>query len=194
MAKKVKHSDEDLKIIKEADKEIKKIGRRDLRKVSDIKIGEVIAFKYKNPKTKDKMKKFDASPLCIVVDVFTHKGEKYMYAVNLHWIKPDKKRKEVWEFIIDNYIKLDVETTKNKKVVKKRFIKLVYNQIRDYGFLKNSIMANNAFRMYILKRMTDVRRVPLKFYKKMFTKDWKNAARARWAYQSKGHKIKGYLK
>jgi len=88
---------------KVADKEIKKIGRRDLRKVSSIQTGEVITFKYKDPKTKLQMSKYDASPLTIVIDTWTKDGTRYMFGVNLHWLKPKTMTK-----VFDHILKIGI--------------------------------------------------------------------------------------
>ncbi len=172
----------------------KAIGRRQLRKVSQLQAGTIVVFRYQDPKTKDQMELFDASPLVVVLDTYTKKGVSYMLGVNLHWVKPQKKRKEVFQIIIEKYLKLDWVNTKNLKMVKKRFIDMVYSDIKGSGQLSGAILngENSALRLYIVKRAKDIRLLPLKHYNILFGPQGKNMARSRWSHLSKGHKIKGY--
>lgn len=177
-------------ILLEADEELKSISKNSLKKVSELTIGDVISFKY-NAKHKDKYEKYDANPLAIVIDVFVSKGQEYMYAINLHWITPPSVKARMFEIIVKNYLKLDFAVAKNFKLLKKRFIRMTYNDIKNDPQLSKYVLQgkDSAFRMYITKRMKDVRRVPIKYYNIIFTSKGKNLARARWAYKSKGFKI-----
>lgn len=178
------------KILKEADAAVKKIGRRDFRKKAKLQTGDLIVFKYKDPVTMNRMKKFDVSPLAIVVKTFVRKGKSYMYAVNLHWVSTTS-RKKVFDHIIDNYFALATEIG-TEQMKAKRLIRMTYDKIKSDGTLRKEVLGNNAFRLYLTNLMSDVRYVPIKYYKKIFTKDLTSSLKARWAHQSKGYIVKGY--
>ena len=133
------------------------------------------------------MKKFDAHPLSIVVKTFKHKSKDYMFAINLHWLSPTS-RKKVWEYILDNYFNMASDITSDKMRTRK-LVRMTYNQIKGDAKLKKEVLGNNAFRLYLQHIMTDVRYVPVKYYKEIFKTDVQNILRARWSYQEKDYVI-----
>jgi len=181
---------------KTQDTEIDKaISRKKLRKVSDISPGTVIVYKYKDPKTKDTMEKFDASPLVVVLDTYKKKGESYMLGINLHWITPPKVKKKVFEIIVNNYLKLDWKNTKNLKMIKRRFITLTYDKLKSDSQIAKYILGkgkSSPLRLYLVNRMKMVRLLPIKFFNILFGPQGKNINRSRWSFLSNNHKIKHY--
>jgi len=169
------------KLLKEADTAIKKIGLKDFRKKSKLETGDLIYYKYLDPVTK--MKKFDASPLAIVVKTFKRNGKGYMFAVNLHWMKP-KDRLKTWNYILNNYYNMASDITSDKMRTRK-LVRLTYNQIKSDATLNKAVLGRNAFRLYLQHIMKGVRYVPQKYYKKIFGKDVQNILRSRWAKQEK---------
>ena len=178
------------KLLKQADNEVKKIGRRDFRKKAKLETGDVIVYKYKDPVTMKQMKKFDVSPLVVVVKTFNRNGKSYMFGINLHWVSTGSREK-VFNHIIDNYFALATEIG-SEKVKTKKLIRLTYDKIKADGTLRKEVLGNNAFRLYLTHIMSDVRYVPIKYYNQIFKADLSSALRARWAFQSKGYIVKGY--
>ncbi len=181
---------DEAKLLKQADNEIKKIGRRSFLKKSKLETGDLIVYKYKNPVTMNQMKKFDVSPLSVVIKTFNHKGKNYMFGINLHWVSVGSREK-VFNHIIDNYFALATEIGSEKAKAKK-LIRLTYDKIKADGTLRKEVLGNNAFRLYLTNIMSDVRYVPHKYYKQIFKADVSSALKARWAFQSKGYVVKGY--
>jgi hypothetical protein len=177
-------------------KEIANISRRKLRKVTDIVAGDIVAMNYFDPKYKDILHKVDQSPLIIVLGTFKAKktGNLILQGVNLHWIN-QSQRKKILNIIIDSFLKSEHRTTKSNRLRKQRFFQLTYDSIKSDSTLRNAILNKEhpALRNYIIKRISGMRRVPIKYFDYLFGKSFKSVG-ARWSSLAKGHIIKKYTR
>lgn len=106
-----------------------------------IKEGEMITFKYPNPKTPLKqLRWFDANPLVILFNT----KSKNLFGVNLHYMpKPAR----------ETFLKFVIKLNKSKIKSGNRF-DLSWEQIHEY--LKRNGMANLVVKQYIIARMQNV--------------------------------------
>jgi len=177
---------------KKLEQEIKSYSRGKLRKVSDLMPGEVLVFKYPNAKTKDKMHHYDQSPLVIVLSTYKKNGNYYMLGINLHWITKKNSRKKIFNLIVDKYLEMDWKVNKNFKMLMKRFIMLTYLKLKGDPALNSEVFGNNALRLYLVDRIKEPRRFPIKNYPILFSSGYQSTLRARWSYLSKQHKIQHF--
>ena len=105
-----------------------------------IQPGEIIHFEYKNPKTRDKLKWWDAHPLSIIFRM----NDRKIWGINLHYV-PIPMRK----LLIQKVIKLNKLRIKSNM----RFT-LQWNDIKE--FLYRNGLAELMTKSYITNRITDL--------------------------------------
>lgn len=116
--------------------------------------GQLIIFKYFEPKTKEDLELYDASPCTIFFNVVNTQEGKRVLGFNLHYYPP-KMRKQVMNTIFNIY----------KPVYSKYFKKGPTTALSgfDYKYIMDSLeRAHLEFgvRMYIPELITDVKPIP----------------------------------
>jgi len=132
---------------------------------------------------------YDKTPLICPLSIFIRKpanGDTTMYllAVNFHWISDAKKRKKMFDYIVSTYSDTEVYITKKNKTMNMKKLKLLYKNIKSDSTLQPCIQ---AIRLYIVKRIKNLKVVPIKHYDKLFSNK-ASALRARFLYLSKNYK------
>lgn len=173
---------------KEDNKEIDKTNKKELKR-GQLNTGSMYYFVY-NAKGAENgtLDVYDRNPLIIPLDIYTKttvSGEtnKYLLAVNFHWIKSKKTKSKLFDYILDRYLVKEIKLLKNQKEINVKQFKLLYNDLKNDSELKNLMV---AIRLYLIDRIKNLKVVPMKLYDKLFTKE--TGFRARFAYKSKGYK------
>lgn len=170
-------------------RKVDKITKKELRK-GILESGKLYSFRYVAKGFQEgTLDEYDASPLTIVLDIYTkqRKSDKktvsYMLGINLHWLNKNQKKK-IWQYLNEKYFDAATRITKRSTYQKIRKFQLLYSHIKSDATLK-PILANNALRLYIIKRMSTVKVIPMKFYPLMFTTS-AESLKARFVKQPKG--------
>jgi len=129
--------------------------------------GQLILFKYFEPKTKEELEYYDARPCTIFFNVVNTKEGKRVLGFNIHYYPP-KMRFQIMNTIFNIYkpIYSKYFTEPNKKSL----------DAFDYKYLIDSLeKAGLGFgvRMYIPSLITDVRKIPPQMWQvAVFTEGW----------------------
>ena len=141
----------------------------------DIVPGQLILFKYLNPKTKEELEYYDASPCTIFFGVFNSSLGRRVLGFNIHYFPP-VIRYRIMDKIYEMY----------RPVYTKYFETGLNHELDgfDYNFLTNELKKHNldfACRMYDPTLIGDVRTIPPKMWPTaIFTEGWfKKETRAR---------------
>jgi hypothetical protein len=137
--------------------------------------GQLVLFKYLNPKNIEELEYYDASPLTIFFNIVNTENGRRVLGFNLHYFPPQLR-----------YIIIDKIFEIYKPVYKKYFETGVNKDIDafDYNYLIEALNRQNlgfAVRMYIPSLIGDTLIVPPeKWSDAMFTEGWfKKETRAR---------------
>lgn len=150
--------------------------------------GQLIIFKYFEPKTREDLEYYDASPLTIFFNVVNTKQGKRVLGFNLHYYPP-RMRKQIMNTIFNIY----------KPVYSKYFKDGPKSALSgfDYNYLIDSLeRANLEFgvRMYIPELIADVKPVPPQMWhvacytEGWFKKQTWSAVMKYWGQWQKKHK------
>ena len=129
--------------------------------------GQLILFKYLNPKTKEELEYYDASPCTIFFGIFNSKEGKRVLGFNTHYFPP-QIRYRIMDKIYEMY----------KPVYRKYFETGVPKELDgfDYHYLVDELERHNlsfAVRMYIPQLIGDVYIVPPKMWPTaLLTEGW----------------------
>ena len=147
----------------------------DNAKKGDILPGQLLTFNYFNPKTKDELEFYDASPCTIFFGIFNSQQGKRVLGFNIHYFPP-KLRYNIMDNIYEMY----------RPVYQKYFESGLSHELDafDYSYLVDELDKYNmsfAVRMYDPKLIGDVRVIPPKWWATaIFTEGWfKKETRAR---------------
>ena len=129
--------------------------------------GQLILFKYFEPKTKDELEYYDARPCTIFFNVVNTNEGKRVLGFNIHYYPP-KMRYQIMNTIFNIY----------KPILSKHFTDGPKSEISafDYEYLIGSLeKAGLGFgvRMYIPNLITEVRKIPPQMWHvAVFTEGW----------------------
>ena len=143
------------------DKEVKQAGK------GDIVPGQLILFKYLNPKTKEELEYYDASPCTIFFGVFNSSQGRRVLGFNIHYFPPTIR-----------YIIMDHIYEIYKPVYTKYFKTGLNSELDgfDYQYITHQLDKQNlsfAVRMYDPALIGDVRTIPPQLWAKaIFTEGW----------------------
>ena len=157
---------------------------------NNITPGQLVLFKYLNPKTKEELEYYDASPCTIFFGIFNSKEGKRVLGFNIHYFPP-QLRYRIMDKIYEMY----------RPVYRKYFETGVPQELDgfDYHFLTDELERHNlsfAVRMYIPNLIGDTYIVPPKLWPtSMMTEGWfkKETRAAIMNYFKKDAKSKGKL-
>jgi len=133
----------------------------------EIVPGQLILFKYFEPKTREELEYYDARPCAIFFNVVNTKEGKRVLGFNIHYY-PTKMRFQIMNTIFNIY----------KPIYSKYFTEPNSKSIDafDYQYLIDSLeKAGLGFgvRMYIPNLITDVRKIPPQMWHvAVFTEGW----------------------
>lgn len=152
--------------------------------------GQLVLFKYLNPKTKEELEYYDASPCTIFFGVFNSSQGKRVLGFNVHYFPPLLRYK-----IMDEIFRM------YKPVYKKYFETGAPKELDgfDYKFLTDELDRQNlsfAVRMYIPNLIGDTYIVPPKMWPTaLMTEGWfkKETRAAIMNYFKKDAKSKGKM-
>jgi len=134
---------------------------------NNITPGQLVLFKYLNPKTKEELEYYDASPCTIFFGIFNSKEGKRVLGFNIHYFPP-QLRYRIMDKIYEMY----------RPVYRKYFETGVPQELDgfDYRFLTDELERHNlsfAVRMYIPNLIGDTYIVPPKLWPtSMMTEGW----------------------
>ena len=134
---------------------------------SNITPGQLVLFKYLNPKTKEELEYYDASPCTIFFGIFNSSQGKRVLGFNVHYFPP-ALRYRIMDKIYEMY----------KPVYRKYFEKGAPKELDgfDYKFLTDELERQNlsfAVRMYIPNLIGDTYIVPPKMWPTaLMTEGW----------------------
>jgi hypothetical protein len=134
---------------------------------NNITPGQLVLFKYLNPKTKEELEYYDASPCTIFFGIFNSKEGKRVLGFNIHYFPP-QLRYRIMDKIYEMY----------RPVYRKYFETGVPQELDgfDYRFLTDELERHNlsfAVRMYIPSLIGDTYIVPPKLWPtSMMTEGW----------------------
>lgn len=143
------------------EKEIDRAGK------GDIVPGQLILFKYLNPKTKEELPYYDASPCTIFFGVFNSSQGRRVLGFNIHYFPP-QIRYRIMDRIYEIY----------KPIYTKYFETGLNHELDgfDYEYLKQELVRHNldfAVRMYDPVLIGDVRTIPPSYWATaIFTEGW----------------------
>lgn len=129
--------------------------------------GQLVLFKYLNPKTKEELEYYDASPCTIFFGIFNSKQGKRVLGFNTHYFPP-QIRYRIMDKIYEMY----------KPVYRKYFETGAPKELDgfDYRYLVDELEKHNlsfAVRMYIPQLIGDVYIVPPKMWPTaLLTEGW----------------------
>lgn len=138
-----------------------------LKSKTNITPGQLVLFKYLNPKTKEELEYYDASPCTIFFGVFNSQQGKRVLGFNTHYFPPQLRYK-IMDKIYEMY----------KPVYRKYFEKGVPKELDgfDYKYLTDELERQNlsfAVRMYIPALIGDTFIVPPKLWPTaLMTEGW----------------------
>jgi hypothetical protein len=161
-----------------------------LKSKNFITPGQLVLFKYLNPKTKEELEYYDASPCTIFFGVFNSSQGKRVLGFNVHYFPPLLRYK-----IMDEIFRM------YKPVYKKYFETGLPKDLDafDYKYLTDELDRQNlsfAVRMYIPQLIGDTYIVPPKMWPTaLMTEGWfkKETRAAIMNYFKKDAKSKGKL-
>lgn len=156
----------------------------------NITPGQLVLFKYLNPKTKEELEFYDASPCTIFFGVFNSSQGKRVLGFNVHYFPPQLRYK-IMDKILNMY----------KPFYSKYFEKGLPSELDtfDYSFLTEELDRHNlsfAVRMYIPSLIGDTFIVPPKLWPDaLMTEGWfkKETRAAIMNYFKKDAKSKGKI-
>lgn len=134
---------------------------------TNITPGQMVIFKYLNPKTKEELEYYDASPCTIFFGVFNSSQGRRVLGFNVHYFPP-ALRYRIMDKIYEMY----------KPVYRKYFEKGAPKELDgfDYKFLTDELDRQNlsfAVRMYIPQLIGDTYIVPPKMWPTaLMTEGW----------------------
>lgn len=157
---------------------------------NNITPGQLVLFKYLNPKTKEELEYYDASPCTIFFGIFNSKEGKRVLGFNIHYFPP-KLRYIIMDKIYEMY----------RPVYRKYFETGAPKELDgfDYRFLTDELEKQNlsfAVRMYIPSLIGDTYIIPPKLWPtSMMTEGWfkKETRAAIMNYFKKDAKSKGKI-
>lgn len=158
--------DRDKKVRKAIDL-YKKSNKDRLKSKNNITPGQLVLFKYINPKTKEELEYYDASPCTIFFGIFNSKEGKRVLGFNIHYFPP-KIRFKIMDKIYKMY----------KPVYTKYFETGMPKELDafDYKYLVDELQKHNlsfAVRMYIPNLIGDTTIIPPKMWADaMLTEGW----------------------
>lgn len=158
--------DRDKKVRKAIDL-YKKSNKDRLKSKNNITPGQLVLFKYINPKTKEELEYYDASPCTIFFGIFNSKEGKRVLGFNIHYFPP-KIRFKIMDKIYKMY----------KPVYTKYFETGMPKELDafDYKYLVDELQKHNlsfAVRMYIPNLIGDTIIIPPKMWADaMLTEGW----------------------
>lgn len=129
--------------------------------------GQLILFKYLEPKTKEDLEYYDASPCTIFFNVVNTQEGKRVLGFNIHYYPP-KMRYQIMNTIFNIY----------KPILTKYFKEGTKTEIDafDYNYLIDSLQKAGlefGVRMYIPQLIKEVRKVPPQLWHvAVFTEGW----------------------
>lgn len=147
--------------------EYKEENKPKLKSKNFITPGQLVLFKYLNPKTKEELEYYDASPCTIFFGVFNSSQGKRVLGFNVHYFPPLLRYK-----IMDEIFRM------YKPVYKKYFETGAPKELDgfDYKFLTDELDRQNlsfAVRMYIPSLIGDTYIVPPKMWPTaLMTEGW----------------------
>jgi len=173
--------------LKRLDDNIERLLKRDLQ-TGSLSVSKIYYFFY-HAKGEGELEVYDKNPLVIPLDIYMKtikNGEtnKYLLAVNFHWIKNTKQRQLIFNHILSIYGNSSIKISTSNKSVNIKKLRLLYQNIKSDPYLKPCL---NAIRLYIVDRITSLKIVPMKYYPLLFTKA--SLLRARFAYKTKDYKV-----
>lgn len=145
----------------------KKSNKDRLKSKNNITPGQLVLFKYINPKTKEELEYYDASPCTIFFGIFNSKEGKRVLGFNIHYFPP-KMRFKIMDKIYKMY----------KPVYTKYFETGMPKELDafDYQYLVDELKKHNlsfAVRMYIPNLIGDTIIIPPKMWADaMLTEGW----------------------
>lgn len=145
----------------------KKSNKDRLKSKNNITPGQLVLFKYINPKTEEELEYYDASPCTIFFGIFNSKEGKRVLGFNIHYFPP-KLRFRIMDKIYKMY----------KPVYTKYFETGMPKELDafDYKYLVNELEKHNlsfAVRMYIPNLIGDTTIIPPKMWADaMLTEGW----------------------
>lgn len=156
----------------------------------NITPGQLVLFKYLNPKTQEELEYYDASPCTIFFGIFNSKQGKRVLGFNIHYF-PSQLRYKIMDKIFDMY----------KPFYRKYFETGLPSELDtfDYSFLTEELERHNlsfAVRMYIPNLIGDTFIVPPKLWTDaLMTEGWfkKETRAAIMNYFKKDAKGKGKI-
>jgi hypothetical protein len=134
---------------------------------NNITPGQLVMFKYLNPKTKEELEYYDAAPCTIFFGIFNSKEGKRVLGFNVHYFPP-QLRYRIMDRIYEMY----------KPVYRKYFETGMTKELDgfDYKYLTDELERQNlsfAVRMYIPQLIGDTYIVPPKMWPTaMMTEGW----------------------
>lgn len=147
--------------------EYKENNKQKLTSKNYITPGQLVLFKYLNPKTKEELEYYDASPCTIFFGIFNSKEGKRVLGFNVHYFPP-AIRYRIMDKIYEMY----------KPVYRKYFETGVPKELDgfDYSYLTDELERHNlsfAVRMYIPSLIGDTFIVPPKMWPTaLMTEGW----------------------
>lgn len=147
--------------------EYKKKQKKKITSKNFITPGQLVMFKYLNPKTKEELKYYDASPCTLFFNVVNTSEGKRVLGFNLHYFPP-QLRYRILDQIYEMY----------RPIYRKYFETGVRKELDDfdYSFLTEELERHNlsfAVRMYIPSLIGDTYIVPPKLWPTaMMTEGW----------------------
>jgi len=156
----------------------------------NITPGQLVLFKYLNPKTQEELEYYDASPCTIFFGIFNSSQGKRVLGFNIHYFPP-QLRYRIMDKIFEMY----------KPFYRKYFETGLPSELDtfDYNYLVEELNKQNlsfAVRMYIPKLIGDTYIVPPKLWPTaMMTEGWfkKETRAAIMNFFKKDAKSKGKL-
>lgn len=156
----------------------------------NITPGQLVLFKYLNPKTREELEYYDASPCTIFFGIFNSSQGKRVLGFNVHYFPP-QIRYRIMEKIYQMY----------KPIYTKYFEKGVPKDLDgfDYRYLTDELEKHNlsfAVRMYIPRLIGDTFIVPPEMWPTaLMTEGWfkKETRAAIMSYFKKDAKSKGKI-
>lgn len=147
--------------------EYKKKQEKKMTSKNNITPGQLVLFKYLNPKTKEELEYYDASPACLFFGIFNSKEGKRVLGFNLHYFPPAIR-----------YIIVDKIYNMYKPVYRKYFETGVPKELDgfDYSYITDELERHNlsfAVRMYIPNLIGDTYIIPPKLWPTaLMTEGW----------------------
>lgn len=170
--------------------EYKEENRKILKSKRNITPGQLVLFKYLNPKTKEELEYYDASPCTIFFGIFNSSQGKRVLGFNVHYFPP-QIRYRIMNRIYEMY----------KPIYRKYFEKGAPKELDgfDYSYLTEELEKHDlsfAVRMYVPQLIGDTFIVPPEMWPTaLMTEGWfkKETRAAIMNYFKKDAKSKGKI-